>query len=84
MTCESCITRARPAIASDPDIPVVAGEPLLTVEGLFASYRTEHESIEAVRNVSLEVRAGEMLALVGESAAGKSTVGHAILGLLPK
>jgi len=59
------------------------GEPLLAVEGLSASYRTEHESIDAVRGVSLEVRAGETLALVGESAAGKSTIGHAILGLLP-
>lgn len=60
-----------------------AGEPLLAVEGLSASYRTEHESIHAVRSVSLEVRPGETLALVGESAAGKSTIGHAILGLLP-
>jgi hypothetical protein len=33
MTCESCITGARPAIASDPDIPVVAGEPLLEPVG---------------------------------------------------
>ncbi len=58
--------------------------PLLAVEGLTASYRTDDEvMIPAVRDVSFELREGEVLALVGESAAGKSTVAHAILGLLP-
>jgi oligopeptide/dipeptide ABC transporter ATP-binding protein len=36
-----------------------------------------------VRDVSLDLYPGEVLALVGESASGKSTVAHAILGLLP-
>ncbi len=58
--------------------------PLLAVEGLTASYRTDNDvMIPAVRDVSFELREGEVLALVGESAAGKSTVAHAILGLLP-
>ena len=73
----------RPSSISDPGTLPLIDEPLLAVEGLSARYRTEHEAIEAVRDVSLEVRAGETLALVGESAAGKSTIGHAILGLLP-
>ena len=60
-----------------------ADEPLLSIESLSVSYRTDDAAVAAVRDVSLEVRAGETLALVGESAAGKSTVGHAILGLLP-
>ena len=74
---------AWPTTVSDPGGSPTTGEPLLAVEGLSARYRTEHEAIDAVRNVSLEVRAGVTLALVGESAAGKSTIGHAILGLLP-
>jgi oligopeptide/dipeptide ABC transporter ATP-binding protein len=74
-------TRSTAASASDASAP--QGPPLLAVDRLSASYRTEHESIDAVREVSLEVRPGETLALVGESAAGKSTIGHAILGLLP-
>jgi oligopeptide/dipeptide ABC transporter ATP-binding protein len=36
-----------------------------------------------VRDVSFDLHAGEVLALVGESAAGKTSVAHAILGLLP-
>ena len=60
-----------------------AGEPLLTIDNMSVNYRTDDAVVEAVRGVSLEIRAGETLALVGESAAGKSTVGHAVLGLLP-
>ncbi|MBM3140058.1 MAG: ABC transporter ATP-binding protein [Chloroflexi bacterium] len=62
-----------------------AGErrPLLTVSHLSATYHTEDETIPAVRDVSLELYEGEVLALVGESAAGKSSVAHAVLGLLP-
>jgi oligopeptide/dipeptide ABC transporter ATP-binding protein len=62
---------------------VRAAAPLLEVRGLSASYDTPLGVIRAVRDVSFELRAGETLALVGESAAGKSTVGLALLGLLP-
>jgi len=61
----------------------VTDEPLIVVEGLSVSYRGDESSVAAVRDLSLELHAGETLALVGESAAGKSTVGHALLGLLP-
>jgi oligopeptide transport system ATP-binding protein len=40
-------------------------------------------TVQAVDGVSLAVRAGETLALVGESGCGKTTVGRAILGLAP-
>jgi peptide/nickel transport system ATP-binding protein len=38
----------------------------------------------AVRGVSLHIASGEVLALVGESGCGKTTVARAVLGLLPK
>ena len=36
-----------------------------------------------LRDVSLQVKAGEVMALVGESGAGKSTIAKAVLGILP-
>ncbi len=57
--------------------------PVLTVRDLHAAYRGAEAMIPAVRGVSLDLYAGEVLALVGESAAGKSSVAHAMLGLLP-
>lgn len=57
--------------------------PMIEVRDLSVSYRTADGAIPAARGVDLDLRAGEILALVGESACGKSTVGHAILDLLP-
>ncbi|MFE5705205.1 ATP-binding cassette domain-containing protein [Rhodococcus koreensis] len=61
----------------------------LAVEGLTKSYPARRnllgriaESVDAVRGVSFEVRRGETLALVGESGAGKSTVGRLALRLI--
>ncbi len=70
-------------VAPGMDQPRLSREPLLTVRGMNASYRSEDTTIRAVRDVSLDLFPGEVLALVGESGSGKSTVAHAILGLLP-
>ena len=58
-------------------------EPILEVRRLSATYNAQGTLIPAVRNVDLDLRRGETLALVGESGAGKTSVGMAILGLLP-
>lgn len=57
--------------------------PILSVRDLRAAYRGPEGMIPAVRGVSLDLYPGEVLALVGESAAGKSSVALATLGLLP-
>lgn len=57
-------------------------EPLLAVRGLSVSYRARGATVQAVRNVDLDVWPGEVTAVVGESGSGKSTTAHAIIRLL--
>jgi branched-chain amino acid transport system ATP-binding protein len=56
------------------------GPPLLAVEGLTVAYG----KAEVVHGVSLEVRKGELVALLGRNGAGKSTVLNAVSGLIGK
>jgi oligopeptide/dipeptide ABC transporter ATP-binding protein len=60
-----------------------AQEPPLKVSGLHVTVRTGSAELRILRGVSFEVLRGQMLALIGESGAGKSTCARAIMGLLP-
>ena len=57
---------------------------LLSVDKLTIEFPNRHGTEIAVNNVSLTVEAGEILGLVGESGAGKSTIGNGIVQLLSK
>ena len=59
-------------------------EVLLKVENLVVHYETRNEVVEAVNNVSFEIRQGETLGLVGETGAGKTTIALTLMRLLPK
>lgn len=56
---------------------------LLEVSGLSVSYFGPEGEVRAVRELSYALRGGEILGIVGESGAGKSTQAHALLKLLP-
>ena len=55
---------------------------LLTVENLTVTFPSRHGATNAIENVSIHVEPGEILGMVGESGAGKSMTGAAIIGLL--
>ena len=57
---------------------------LLEIQHLSVSFRTPQGEVEAVRDVSLSLRSGEVLAIVGESGCGKSVLCRSVMKLLPK
>lgn len=56
--------------------------PLLDVKGLRVEFKTRRGILVAVDDVSFSLKKGEILGVVGESGAGKSLTGAAIIGLL--
>nr|WP_218620509.1 ABC transporter ATP-binding protein [Mycolicibacterium hippocampi] len=57
---------------------------MLEVRGLTVTFPTDAERVAAVRGLDYHVDAGEVVALVGESGAGKSAGAMAVVGLLPE
>jgi len=55
---------------------------LLDIKGLQIEFPSRRGTVVAVKGVNLTVRPGEVLGVVGESGAGKSTIGNAVIGLL--
>jgi peptide/nickel transport system ATP-binding protein len=56
---------------------------LVEVRDLTVRFPSEAGTVEAVRGVSLDVRAGEVLGIVGESGSGKTVMSLSVIGLLP-
>ncbi len=75
-------TMATPAAAAERDARPSFDDPLLSVDGLRVEFPTRHRTLVAVQDISFSIAPGEVLGVVGESGAGKSQTGAAIIGLI--
>src|SRR5215213_11552194 len=57
------------------------GRPLLEIKDLKKYFRVGREALKAVDGISVEIKKGETLGLVGESGCGKTTVGRVLVRL---
>src|ERR1035437_8078916 len=64
---------AQPDVAASPEV-------LLRVENLSVDFQSERGHIYAVRNLNFTLRAGEVLAVLGESGSGQSGTSRALMG----
>ncbi len=62
---------------------MTASRPLIEIDRVGMTYRTESGPVEALRDISLAIGDGEFAALVGPSGCGKSTLMRIIAGLRP-
>jgi len=60
------------------------GETLLEVRDLVVHFATDEGTVQAVRGVDYDLKAGKTLGVVGESGSGKSVTNLAMLGLIPQ
>src|SRR6202007_157603 len=57
-------------------------EPVLSVRNLRVEFLTRRHALRAIDGISFDIAKGEVLGVVGESGAGKSVTGLAVIGLI--
>jgi peptide/nickel transport system ATP-binding protein len=57
-------------------------EPVLSIRNLQVEFKTRRHTLRAIDGISLDIAKGEVLGVVGESGAGKSVTGSAVIGLI--
>ncbi|MEE0965975.1 MAG: ABC transporter ATP-binding protein [Bacilli bacterium] len=55
---------------------------MLDIKNLTTQFSTENGTVQAVRDVTIQVEKGEILGIVGESGSGKSQTMYSVMGLL--
>jgi len=74
-------TRALVSVRSIDHVEKAEAPPILSVQNVTARY--SGTNFDVLKNVTVDLPAGQTLAVVGESGSGKSTLARAITGLLP-
>ncbi|MFN7225393.1 MAG: ABC transporter ATP-binding protein [Paracoccaceae bacterium] len=74
-------TQALVSVRSIDHVEKSAAPAVLEIQNITARYRGTH--FDVLKNITLELPAGQTLAVVGESGSGKSTLARVITGLLP-
>ena len=64
--------------------PRLEADQVLSVRGLSIAYSTRRGPVQAVRDVSFDLRRGETLAIIGESGSGKTTLAVSLIRLSPR
>lgn len=72
-------TAGRPDVGSGGSV----GDFILETRGLTRVFGAGADQVVAVDHVDLQIKEGEIVALIGESGSGKTTMGRMLLGLLP-
>ena len=67
---------------AEPSKQVRKDVPVLDIENLAVAYTVRGGEVEAVQNVTLDIKKGESHGIVGESGCGKSTVAWSIINFL--
>jgi len=71
-----------PAIRLDADDR--QDDAIIDARNIAVTFRVEHGTVEAVKDISFQLYRGETIAIVGESGSGKSVTARTVMGLLTK
>jgi putative ABC transport system ATP-binding protein len=69
------------AVRHNATVPGASGEPIIQARAVSKTYQTGQTTIQALREVDLDITKGEMVAVMGPSGCGKTTLLNCLSGL---